>query len=172
MASLMKGNAPLTDLLTEINATVTKAPLLAVAMTVALPDICVSLVSEDGRSSGPRYRRWCAANLQPDYFGSVTPRDLYSMRCGVLHNGRFGDMQHDVARVIFRLPGSGSITNHKIDDAWHYGVVEFCKNFTESVTKWLEENSDDPTLVANLPRMMQYRQGGLPPYVVGPTVLA
>jgi hypothetical protein len=36
-------------------------------MTVSLPDICVSLISDDGRSTGERYKEWCKDNLGPEF---------------------------------------------------------------------------------------------------------
>ena len=51
---------------------------------LALPDICGSLESPDGRSSAKRYREWCARHL-PNPF--LTPADRYKMRCAVLHQG-------------------------------------------------------------------------------------
>lgn len=175
VASQPKGNAsPLYPLLNEINAASRSgAPFLAVAMTVALPDICVSLVSDDGRSDGERYKKWCKDNLEAGgYFSFVTPADLWSMRCGVLHNGRFGDMKHRVRRVIFTLPGDFTMINCQLNDAYTYSVVEFCQNFTRAVFDWAEANRENEQMKANLPRLMQYRFGGLAPYVVGPTVLA
>lgn len=95
--------SPLYPLLSEINKAATSGmPFLAVAMTVALPDICVSLVSEDGRSDRERYVHWCDANLGPR-FSLLTGRDLYSMRCGVLHNGRFGDLKHSFLGLSSRF---------------------------------------------------------------------
>lgn len=166
--------SPLYPLLNEINkAAKGGLPFLAVAMTTALPDICVSLVSEDGRSNGTRYKEWCKANLGPE-FSFLTPDDLWSMRCGVLHNGRFGDMKHNVGRVIFALPdaGGGTFANNLLNDAYFYSVAEFCQNFTDAVCRWFEANREDKNLQENLPRLMQYRPGGFPPYVSGVTVLA
>jgi hypothetical protein len=60
-------------------------------MTVALPDICMSLISDDGRTTPERYKEWCRNNLGAE-FSYATADDLYSMRCGV---GRFGDLKHD-----------------------------------------------------------------------------
>lgn len=148
-------------------------PFLAITMTVALPDICVSLASQDGRTNGDAYKEWCEANLPKDKFSFVTPDDLWSMRCGVLHNGRFGDLKHNVGRVIFALPNSGfTMVNCKANDAYIYSVVDFCLHFTEAVYHWFEANRGDETVQTDLPRLMQYRQGGLPPYISGPTVLA
>ena len=75
-------------------------PFIAIAMAVALRDICVSLASENGRTKRKDYKKWCADNLGNSVF--VTPDDLYSMRCGVLHNGRFGDLKHSVGRLFLR----------------------------------------------------------------------
>lgn len=169
----MSQESPLYPLLNEINKAASSGmPFLAVAMTVALPDICVSLTSADGRTNGKAYKEWCEANLPQDKFGYVTPDDLWSMRCGILHNGRFGDMKHNVSRVIFALPGTPTFINGMLNDAYFYSVIDFCQNFTEAVYHWFERSRNDPTLQANLPRLMQYRRDGLPPYIVGPTVLA
>lgn len=163
--------SPLEPLLDEINQAANSGmPFLAIAMTVALPDICVSLASETGRTSGPKYKEWCAKNLGPD-FSYVTPEDLWSMRCGVLHNGRFGDMKHSVARVLFALPGGANFTNCVANDAYIYSVVTFCENFTGAVMRWILKNERDRTIKTNLAHLMQYRYGGVPPYIVGTTVL-
>lgn len=166
--------SPLYPILNEINkAAAGGFPFLAIAMTVALPDICASLASPDGRSNIERYKEWCKNNLDQKNFSFVTADDLWSMRCGVLHNGRFGDLKHNVARVIFALPGpSGTFVNCQMNDAYIYSVVDFCKNFADAAYRWFENNKSNETIKANLPRLMQYRPGGMPPYIVGPTVLA
>jgi hypothetical protein len=170
----MAEGSPLYPLLNEINkAAATGMPFLAVAMTVALPDICVSLAAADGQTNGKKYKAWCNTNLPQDRLTFVTADDLYSMRCGVLHNGRFGDLKHNVARVIFALPNSGAtFVNCQMNDAYVYSVVDFCKLFTGAVYRWFEANKEDATITANILRLMQYREGGLAPYIVGPTVLA
>lgn len=164
--------SPLYDLLNEINVASHHVPRIAVAMAVALPDICVSLTSGDGRSDAVRYKQWCADNLGDGYFGNVTPEDLYSMRCGVLHNGRFGDLQHSVERVVFTLPGDATIVNCTAGDAFLYSVTEFCLAFTNSVYHWSEKNRENAQMVANLPRLMQYRTATIPPFFGPMKVLA
>ena len=164
---------PLYPNLNEINAAAANGmPLIALAMCAALPDICVSLLSPDGRTDGKAYIAWCESNLPSEQFGFINGKDLYSMRCGVLHNGRFGDMKNSVGRVIFALPGLGSFVNCRVNDAYIYSVVDFCRNFTGAVHRWFEANKEHDTLKANLPRLMQYRPDGLEPYLVGMKVLA
>jgi hypothetical protein len=163
---------PLYTLLNEINRAASGGmPLLAISMTVALPDLCCSLVSADGRSTGELYRAWCDENLGPK-FSYVTGDDLWSMRCGVLHSGRFGDLKHNVERIVFALPGGPLIvTNCIMNKAYIYNVDEFCMNFTNAVFNWHEKNREDPVLRANAQRMMQYRRD-FPPYVRNIDVLA
>lgn len=164
---------PIQAILHEIRVAVNNGlPFVAVAATLSLPDICVSLAAQDGLSSGALYRKWCDDNLPKAHFGYVTGRDLWTMRCGVLHNGRFGEIDKTVARVIFMLPGSGGFVNCAVNDAYLYSVVEFCENFTQAVQMWADKNKNDPIVISNLNRMMQYRAGGLAPYVVGCTVIA
>jgi hypothetical protein len=170
----MTEGSPLYPLLEEIN-TAAKSGLcfLAVSMAVALPDICVSLTSENGNTTGKKYRAWCDENLPKDKFSFVTSGDLWQMRCKALHNGRFGDIDHNVARVIFALPNSNlTIANCQLGDAYVYGAVDFCKEFTQAVYKWFEANKNDDIIQSNLPRLIQYRPNGLSPYVVGVAVLA
>ena len=174
MAERSSTRSPLYPILNEINkAAAGEMPFLAIAMCVALPDICVSLSSPKGRSERDDYKQWCQDNLSKDEFGFLTPDDLWSMRCGVLHNGRFGDLKHNVARVIFIPPNSSAtFVNCQLNDAYYYSVVDFCRNFTTAVYRWFEAHRDDESVKANLPRLMQYRRGGFAPYIEGQTVLA
>ena len=163
---------PLYELLNQIvGAAQNGYHLLALSMAVALPDICVSLSSEDGRSTGERYKEWCKKNLPSSQFNFVTGEDLWSMRCGVLHNGRFGDLKHNVARVLFSLPGGVSFTNCKLNDAYIYGVLEFCKNICDAAYNWYGQNDKDPIILNNSKKMMRYHLNGFPPYTVGMPVI-
>lgn len=96
------------------------------------------------------------------------------MRCGVLHNGRFGDLKHQASRVIFALPDSRNnlFINCRSNDAYFYSVVEFCRNFTAAVEEWFDVHREDEPVKANLPRLIQYREEGLVPYIKGMRVLA
>jgi hypothetical protein len=173
MAKYPPGASPLYSLLNEINvAAENKLVLLALGMVVALPDLCVSLTSEDGRTDPGRYKDWCAQNLGA-VFHWLTPDDLYSMRCGVLHNGRFGELKHSFARAIFMMPWNGNVfSDCSINDAYFVNAVEFVLAFTKAVFDWSETNKDDPIMDQNIERFMQYRADGFLPYVSGVTVVA
>jgi len=149
--------SPLYALLNQINQAATGGlHLLAISMAVALPDICASLISENGRTSPDRYKEWCRTNLGFTY---LTSEDLYSMRCGVLHNGP-------------PMGNGGTVQDCRSNDAYLFSVVEFCQTVTTAVYNWFEANRNDPHVQANIDRLMQYRAGGLAPHVLGPTVIA
>lgn len=163
--------SPLFAILTQINiAAQNGLDLLAISMAVALPDICASLMSGDGRTNGNKYKEWCRNNLK-DGFDYVSPQDLYSMRCGVLHNGRCGDLTHSVSRIVF-IPGPPVIGQGLTDDAFIYSTIAFCMHMNRAVVAWYEANQNHPNVQANISRLMQYHEGGLYPYVVGVTVVA
>lgn len=141
--------------------------LIALGMAVAVPDMCAALESENGRATQKSYKEWCGKYLCTREFSMLTGEDLYSMRCGVLHQGRFGGLAHSFERVLFVPPGPVSMTDCMINDAYIYGVVEFCKNLCNAARRWHEVESSNPIVVKNATRMMQYHPDGIPPYVGG-----
>ncbi|WP_144708763.1 MULTISPECIES: hypothetical protein [unclassified Aminobacter] len=168
-----KANSPLETIIDEIDRALDSGfYYLAVAATLTLPDICVSLVDGDRRKKrGERYAKWCDKNLG-DNFAYVTGNDLWSLRCGASHSGRFGGLDHNVGRVIFSLPGTGVFVNCLFNDAYFYSVSDFCRNFMADVRKWYAKHADDENVRKHMERMVQYRPDGIAPYVEGAPVLA
>jgi hypothetical protein len=164
---------PLGELLTQVRTAASlDLHLVALGMAVALPDICAALIDPEGRTGPKQFKEWCSNNLNGKEFSFVTPDDIYSMRCGVLHQGRYGDLKHNVARVIFTPPSGVTFTNCKINDAYIYSVSEFCNNICDCAENWYKLNEESPIIKSNIKRMMQYYKNGLPPYIEGLTVIA
>ena len=69
-------------------------PLHLTALNIALtiPDICASLESEDGKTSGEKYRQWVDKYFSPKYIGWIVGEDIYKLRCSCLHQGK---LDHD-----------------------------------------------------------------------------
>ena len=166
-------HTPLCPILNEIvRAAENGFAALAVAMTVALPDICVALASSDGRSGKVKeYKDWCDNNLPMGTLSFITSDDLWSLRSGFLHQGRFGDLQHNVARIIFALPQGTTFVNCKIGDAYVHSVVDFCKTITAATHIWMEKHHADANIQANMASLVQYRTD-FPPYMKGVPMLA
>ena len=156
---------PLAGLLKQIDAAARAGfHLVAIGMAVALPDICVSLASSDGRSDGPRYKQWCTDYLAgPDKsFQGISPDDLYSFRCGMLHNGRFGELKHGIERIAFILPADYVFVDCLQEETYLYSVIQFCKNMCDAVSDWYLKHITDQTVQNHIPRMMRYHPGGIP----------
>jgi hypothetical protein len=134
---------------------------LALMLTLALPDICAALGSQDGRSSSKLYKNWYDANMATK-FTRLTGDDCYSLRCGVVHQGQFGVAGAQYARVVFALPTvspkttiRNGIINCRDGQVYIYSVEDFCHNVIEIVRTWFATNKDDPTIKANIPRLVR-----------------
>lgn len=141
---------------------------LALMMTLSLPDICAALESSDGQTSGAKYKAWYNAWMASEY-PRLTADDCYRIRCGVVHQGRFGHPQMQYARVLFTVPNAqGNVFHNNIlNDALNLDVVTFCNDMERGISQWYQEKQGNSNVVANIPRLVQYREKGLAPYMVG-----
>ena len=140
---------------------------LAIAMALTLPDICAALESPNGETDNVKYKNWYRAHLS-SHFGWLSDIDCYSLRCGVVHQGRFGNKSLQYGRVVFTLPHSNiMVTNCKVGDAYVTDLVGFCSRMTDSVRAWFASKQNDPTVQGNLSRLIQYRDDALPQLMAG-----
>jgi len=86
----MKTAGPLEPLLDEVNVALSNGLYyLAVMLSLSLPDICAALERPDGRTNSEYYKKWYDKHLA-DKFDHLSADDCYSLRCGVLHQGKIG----------------------------------------------------------------------------------
>ena len=167
-------NEALSSLLSEIKAGVEAGfYLMPVILAATLPDVCAALEANDGRTSQQRYKEWYDA-WASDILTNFTAEDCYSFRCGVVHQGRLGDMQSSYNRAIFPLPTAQQNTfmNCVINDAYFCGVEQFCESMITAASRWYEAKGSEQNVVDNLTRMMRIYPTGLTPYAVGMPLLA
>lgn len=146
---------------------------LAVVSALTLPDICSSLESESGSTSSPQYRAWYERWLFPKY-NDLTPEDVWSLRCGVIHQGRFGHPRMQYSRVLFTLPNpqNNYFHNNILNDALNLDASTFCRDMVAAVGQWHEAKQGDANVKANLPRLLRLYPTGLAPYMVGMPLIA
>ena len=159
-------------LLTEIGRAIDAGLYyLALMLTLALPDICAALDSPDGETSGQQYRDWYNANLAARY-PLLTAMDCYKLRCGVLHQGRYGHPQMQYARVVFTLPDPRRIRSHNniANDALNLDAFTFCKDMAQCVHAWFQANQNNASVKKNLPLLVQFYPNGFPPFVNVPSI--
>ncbi len=146
---------------------------IAVVGALSLPDVCAAMESSDGTSSGAQYRSWYNNWLAPKY-PRITADDIWSLRCGVLHQGRFGHPRMQYDRVLFTIPdGRGTVLHNNImSDALNLDARWFCSDVLESVSRWSEAKRSDPIVQGNMGRLLKLHPHGLPPYITGVPVIA
>jgi hypothetical protein len=146
---------------------------LAVAMALTIPDICAALESPDGQTSGPKYRAWYNANLAPQY-PNISDADCWSLRCGVLHQGRYGHPNMQYGRILLTVPNAqrNVFHNNIINDALNLDAVIFCRDVITSARRWFANHRNDAAVRANLPNLVQFRPQGIAPYMVGIPLIA
>ncbi|GGX11044.1 hypothetical protein GCM10007242_16340 [Pigmentiphaga litoralis] len=145
----------------------------AITTALLVPDICGALGSNDGVATGAKFRQWYDENLAAQY-ESLTAVDCYSLRCGVVHQGRFGGGRGQYARVLFTVPNAQNNTFHRIiiNDCLNLDAIRFCTDVVNAGRHWFAQNQTDANVVANLPRLVQFRPDGLPPYMIGMPLIA
>ena len=154
-----------------------KLHYLAVVSVLTLPDICSAMESHNGSAHSKLYESWFDKWKLRDYDSFLTGHDLYRLRCGGLHQGRFGPpgMQYD--RIVFMIEGamhlvvsanSGGVK----ESVLQLGATEFCRDMTQSVRVWYEAKKDDANVKKHLPLVLQFRPQGLPPHFVNIPLIA
>ena len=184
-----KKETPIDPILNDIQrALKANFHFLALAMALALPDICACLESATGHNMGrstEAYKKWFDANLVHQ-FNDLTADDCYRLRCGVLHQGNFSHPNSRYDHIVFMPPNRsprytkdivvtmapgvafGSVQGRIL----HIEVVWFCQLLTGAVCRWLAAKAADATVQANLPNLVRLRPEGLPPHIVGVPLIA
>jgi hypothetical protein len=188
---------PLDQILDDLERALTaKFYYLAIMIALALPDICACLESPNGNTRGrvgEAYKDWFRANLS-NRFNNLTDVDAYQLRCGVMHQGHFGDHpRRNYDRIIFigQNPniryradivvtispdvafGGMSVEELRLSGRiLHLEAEFFCRTISDAVRTWAIAKADDPNVKTNLPKLVRYRPYGMPPYIVGVPLIA
>jgi hypothetical protein len=151
---------------------------LAVASALTLPDICSALESPDGETSKAKYRAWFDTWLQATY-PQISSLDIYSLRCGVVHQGTSEHARMQYSRIVFTLPNpqgivmqSGAISATGGVPILAVDACLFCRNLMDGVFRWYSAKRSDPSVKANMPRLLQFRPNGFPPHLIGLPLIA
>ena len=145
----------------------------AISLALTVPDIAAALGSSNGESKPARYKAWFDANLSPKY-PNLTAHDCYCLRCGVVHQGRFGHPGSQYDRVLFTIPTpEGRVFHNNIfNDALNLDAPTFCRDIVKAALKWLKAEAGNATVQTNLQRSVRLYPRGLAPYMVGTPLIA
>ena len=156
-----------------------------VSLALSLPDICSALENEAGQGRfgdvGKRYKLWCKTYAEQK-FRSVKAEDLWCLRGSVHHNAMLSEHPSNVRGRLLLMPGNTqqAVPNELVvekcgtppQDGLQISIPYFCDRMIDAAADWWGKKRDDPTVVKNLPNLVQYRPNGLAPFMVGMPVLA
>lgn len=171
----VKPPSPLESVLDEIErALAARLYYAATAVALTLPEICESLAHPKGSLKGEsyvRYKAWYDAYVAAK-IPELTGEDCYSLRCGVLHQGRLGRPGMDYARIIFTSRDQGFFMHRNIfNDALNLDVATFCQDMISGARSWYKVHKNDEKVVEHMPLLFRWRQEGMLPYISGMPVL-
>jgi len=173
MSTPTNSTSPLRSITDEIDhALKARLYFLAILVTLSLPDVCAALESDDGKTSHAKYKAWCDRWIVPAY-PMLTSLDIYSLRCGVVHQGRFGHDKMQYSRVLFTIPdGRGNVFHRNVvNDALNLDCVSFCYDMIDAVNRWYDDKQSESNVIANLPRLVRLHPNGVAPDMVGMPVI-
>lgn len=162
------------ELLDELNK-VAAAGFYSVALftSLALPDICAALESEDGKATGPKYKAWFDRWMAPKYptfppgGATLNGETCWAYRCGLLHQGRAMHEKLGYARVLFLPPAGLTVHNSVFNGALVIDIPSFVNDISESIREWLGTVAGTENFERHYPNIMKRHKNGLAPYVQG-----
>lgn len=142
---------------------------VALISSLALPDICAALETNDGHASGANYMAWFDKHVAPRYNGNLNGRSCYYFRCSMLHQGSTRNPRSPYIRIVFAEPGASNLILHNniLNDALNIDVRIFCEDFCQAAELWWQEAETSQIVIKNLERFVTRYPHGLAPYIVG-----
>lgn len=128
----------------------------ALALALALPDMCGALVSPKARPSD-RYKAWWIKYVKPAYTAAIGAgreehvflgeSDAYALRCAVLHQGYDDLAEHQAREALDRFhfvePESGMLHCNQYNRVLNLQVSVFCEDIAKGVEAFMIDTADD-----------------------------
>jgi hypothetical protein len=146
---------------------------LTLFASLALPDICGAISSDNGEASGQKYIDWYNKYVA-DSCPFLTGEDCYRFRCSLLHQGSTQHPKGKYSRIVFVEPSATTNVFHCniLNDALNLDVRVFCTDMIQGVENWLQENENTELYKKNYNRFIRRYPNGLRPYIGGVPVIS
>jgi hypothetical protein len=112
----------------------------ALYMSMAVPDMCASLESDDGQTKRKRYMEWYERYLAKSY-QKLSSADCYALRCAILHEGS-GDISQQRSRDVlerFHFTVYAEVHLLKIDSILQLDAQIFCDDICRAAERWIDD---------------------------------
>ncbi len=175
------------DYIDQINGALScKLYYSALFMTIAIPDICSALQSENNNSDSEKYKNWInkyISDLAPNKYGQkgqLTAEHLWSIRCSLFHQGITTDKK-DFNRLLFLEPGTegykslqsihccivGSDTN---DKSLLIDIARLCDDMIKGFELWEKDQQSNKFYVKNCKKIIKRYPNGISPIFGTPVI--
>ena len=155
---------------------------LSLFASLALPDICGAMDSEDGQASRDRYVAWFNKYVQPLFEGTLkgiivqtpsieteaartwlTGDACYRLRCFLLHEESPEQPAIPFSRIAFVVSEAGTSVVHRalLNDVLFVDLSFFCKKIVEGVRTWLREVEYTVRFRQNYERLIKLHSDGI-----------
>lgn len=142
--------------------------LVALSAAVSIPAICASLEMENGRSQREEYLAWCRSNLlSREGFRLISAEELYSIRCGLLHQGQValssfhkGEITtpYKHKSVVFLMEMDWvAVGENSAGEQYVTSLKTFCDAMAGAARNWIGNSKSNEVVCRNLDQMMSYR---------------
>jgi hypothetical protein len=158
---------------------------LAIFVAVAIPDICAAMESQDGITNRTKYKAWYRQWLG-DAFPFLSDGQMYSLRCGIVHEGRavheglaaravsttgtasIGSLQ-SYTRVLFTIPtdpvtvvaeGAAIHFTSSGESVYLQDAELFCRGVITAANQWSAEKTDNQTVQRHMVDLFRFRPEG------------
>jgi hypothetical protein len=171
------------DIFDQIKAALSnKLYYLALFNTVAIPDICCALQSENNQTDSKKYKNWFDSyitKLDPNKYGAdgqLKAEHLWSIRCSLFHQGTTTDKK-DYKRMLFIEPGNQTLGMHCTivganteDKSLLIDIVKFCNDMITGAQLWSKENERNEFYMKNSTKLIQRYPEGVAPIFGVPVI--
>ena len=138
----------------------------ALALALALPDMCGAIAYPDEPASGDRYRMWWARYMEPKYLsviGGVIHQflgggDAWALRCAVLHLGSDNIEGQRAREALDRFEfvdvRVGQVHCTQTDRKLQLQLDIFCGDIADAVDRFLWDIGGDSLAMAKVAKTM------------------
>jgi hypothetical protein len=142
----------------------------AIMAALALPDMCANLLLLETAkgTQKARYIKWYNDNVAKN-IDILSGEDCWSLRCGVVHNGQFGNKDKKFDRVFFMIPPNHRMGNQILYNNVNIGGVQygimiglnggfFVAKMCLAAQLWFAANKDERNVVTNIHKLVRKQE--------------
>ena len=113
-----------------------------------------------------KYIKWFDTYVADNYKNWLTGKEMYTLRCNLLHQGTANLQKHKYSRIVFQEPNQYRyVDNMVIGDILIINVETFCSHIINGIIEWYNSAEHSPEFLRNYSKMIRRHPDGLSPMI-------